>query len=222
MKSNFLLSFFFLFFGVANAQVTAYVDYNHFKSFLINQNARMEAERILTRQTDSIKGNIDQINSNLLQMTAVRTIILNSFTDVNELLKDGRLMKYQTRLVSDILSETSQIIRMTAEDPEVAVFASESVNSIKVQALELYDEIATFINKGGTRAMMNNGTRDELLRKITQRLQLLRGSLFALHNSLHWKRLYGFWNSLNPFSSWVNQDKRIIDQIIREAKSLSL
>ena len=53
----------------------------------------------------------DILCRDLLQMTAVRTIILNSFTDVNELLKDGRLMKYQTRLVSDILSETSQIIR---------------------------------------------------------------------------------------------------------------
>lgn len=222
MKPNFLLPVFFLFFGTANAQVTAYVDYNHFRSFLINQNARMEAERILTRQTDSIKGNIDKINANLLHMTAVRMIIVHSFTDVNELLKDGKLMKYQARLVSDILSETSQIIRMAAEDPEIAVFASESVNSIKIQALELYDETATFINKGGTRAMMNNGTRDELLRKTTQRLQLLRGSLFALRSNLYWKRLYGFWNSLNPFSSWVNQDRRIIDQIIREAKSLSL
>lgn len=222
MKINFLLPVFLLFFGAANAQVTAYVDYNHFKSFLINQNARMEAEKILTLQTDSIKVNIEKININLLQMTAVRTIIVNSFTNVNRLLEDGKLMKYQTRLISDILSESSQIIRMAAEDPEIVVFASGSVNSIKIQALELYDEIATFINKGGTHAMMNNGTRDELLRKITQRLQLLRGSLFALRSNLYWKRLYGFWNSLNPFSSWVNQDRRIIDQIIREAKSLSL
>jgi hypothetical protein len=131
-------------------------------------------------------------------------------------------MSYMTGLVSDILSEASQISKMAAEDPEIVIFASESVNSIKIQALELYEEISTFINAGGTQAMMNNGTRDELLRKIAQRLQLLRGSLFALRNNLYWKRMYGLWNSLNPFSSWVNQDRRIIDQIIREAKALPL
>ena len=223
MKRNFLLLIAcFFFYDIADAQITNYVDYNHFTSFMINQNARMAAEGILIRQTDSIKGNIDQINTNLLQLVAARTIIHNSLAEVNELFKDGRVMSYMTGLVSDILSEASQISKMAAQDPEIVIFASESVNSIKMQALELYEEISTFINAGGAQAMMNNGTRDELLRKITQRLQLLRGSLFALRNNLYWKRMYGLWNSLNPFSSWVNQDKRIIDQIIREAKTLPL
>ncbi|MDD4193239.1 MAG: hypothetical protein PHI28_18025 [Mangrovibacterium sp.] len=223
MKRNFLLLIAcFFFYDIVDAQITSYVDYNHFTSFMINQNARMAAEGILTRQTDSIKGNIDQINTNLLQLVAARTIIHNSLAEVNELFKDGRMMSYMTGLISDILSEASQISKMAAEDPEIVIFASESVNSIKIQALELYEEISTFINAGGTQSMMNNGTRDELLRKITQRLQLLRGSLFALRNNLYWKRMYGLWNSLNPFSSWVNQDRRIIDQIIREAKALPL
>jgi hypothetical protein len=223
MKRKFLLLFVCLFFyGIVNAQITSYVDYNHFTSFMINQNARMAAEGILISQTDSIKENVDQINTNLLQLVAARTVIYNSFAEVNELFKDGRVMNYMTGLVADILSEASQISKMAAEDPEIVIFASESVKSIKTQALELYEEISTFVNAGGTQAMMNNGTRDELLRKITQRLQLLRGSLFALRNNLYWKRMYGLWNSLNPFSSWVNQDRRIIDQIIREAKALPL
>ena len=223
MKRNFLFLIVCLFFyDIANAQITSYVDYNHFTSFMINQNARMAAEGILTRQTDSIKGNVDQVNINLLQLVAARTIIHNSLAEVNGLFKDGKMMSYMTVLISDILSEASQISKMAAQDPEIVIFASESVNSIKIQALELYEEISTFINAGGTQAMMNNGTRDELLRKITQRLQLLRGSLFALRNNLYWKRMYGLWNSLNPFSSWVNQDRRIIDQIIREAKALPL
>ena len=223
MKRNFLLliACFFIY-DIVDAQITNYVDYNHFTSFMINQNARMASEGVLTRQTDSIEGNINQINTNLLQLVAARTIIHNSLAEVNELFKDGRMMSYMTGLVSDILSEASQISKMGAEDPEIVVFASESVKSIKIQALELYGEISTFISAGGTQAMMNNGTRDELLRKITQRLQLLRGSLFALRNNLYWKRMYGLWNSLNPFSSWVNQDRRIIDQIIREAKALPL
>lgn len=221
MKRYFLLSAFWLVLGGSlNAQITNYVDYNHFASFMINQNARMAAESVLIRQTDSIKGNIEEMNTNLLQLVAARTVVHNSLSQVSDLLNDGRVLNYQTRIVADILSEASEISRMAAEDTEIVIFASESVGSIKLQALELYEEISAFINAGGTEAMMNNGTRDELLRKITQRLQLLRGSLFALRHSLYWKSVYGLWNSLNPFSSWVNQDKRIIDQMIREAKTL--
>jgi hypothetical protein len=204
----------------ATAQMTMYNNPKYLESFIINHNARRAAEKILTRQTDSIRSNTSRMQSGLLQLVALRTMVYNSLTEVNDLLKDGRVMTYMTTLVSDILEETTLIIQMAAEDPELMIFATRSVNSIKTQALELYDEISGFTNKGGTEAMMNNGTRDELLRKITQRLQLLRGSLFAMHSSLYWKKMAGVWNSLSPFSTWINQDKRIIDRILLEAKML--
>ncbi len=204
----------------AKAQLTMYNNPKYLESFIVNHNVRMTAEKILTRQTDSIRSNTNRVQNSLLQVVALRTVVYNALTEVNDLLKDGRVMTYMTTLITDILEEATLIIQMAADDPELMIFAIRSVNSIKTQALELYDEISKFTNKGGAEAMMTGGTRDELLRKITQRLQLLRGSLFAMHSSLYWKKMAGVWNSLNPFSTWINQDKRIIDRILLEVKML--
>ncbi|MGV8135047.1 MAG: hypothetical protein AB2L20_07525 [Mangrovibacterium sp.] len=220
MKKVFLFLLLLLNLLPARAQLTMYNNPRYLESFIVNHNTRMAAEKILTRQTDSIRSNTNRMQSSLLQLVALRTMVYNSLTEVNELLKDGRVMTNMTTLVSDILQETTLIIQMAAEDPELMIFATRSVNSIKTQALELYDEVSGFTNKGGTEAMMNNGTRDELLRKMTQRLQLLRGSLFAMHSSLYWKKMAGVWNSLNPFSTWVNRDKQIIGRILLEARML--
>jgi|SRR5690606_24072189 len=195
-----------------------YYDPEHFASVSANQVTRMAAETILTNQTKKIKENIETINQNMLKVVATKELIYRSLTEVNEVLKDGKEIKYIGTLITDIAEEAMGVTQLAKDAPHLAIFAEESARNIRTQSLELFSEITRFINKGGTDAMMNYNTRDELLRNITHRLQLLRAEIYLMHQSMYWAKMNGIWNTLNPFSDWINEDRNIINGILLNVK----
>jgi len=200
--------------------VTFYVDMNHYLIVTLNQLARTMAETTLSNQTEEILENTKAENSSMTQLLLAKELVHQSLTEVNEAVKDGLQVKYIAQLIADILEEASRIEQLALDDPALLLFANSAIARVKLQAVELYGEVNSFILKGGVDALMNYNTRDQLLRTVTTRLQLLRGTLFGLRRSLYWTKLNGSWRTLNLFSQWVNKDRMIINRILINAKSL--
>jgi len=200
--------------------VTFYVDMNHYLIVTLNQLTRMVAEKTLSNQTEEILENTKAENSSMTQLLLAKELVSKTLTEVNQAVKDGLQVKYIAQLIADILDETIRIEQLARDDPTLLLFANQAIARVKLQALELYGEVNSFILKGGVDALMNYNTRDQLLRTVTTRLQLLRGTLFGLQRSLYWTKLNGSWRTLNPFSQWVNKDRIIINRILINAKSL--
>ncbi len=220
-RSLSLLVVFLLPFLAGQSQyVTFYFDQNHYVMVSLNQLSRMSAEKTLTRQTSEILDNTKRENNSFTQLLLARELVYKSLTEVNEAVKDGLQVKRLAVLLADIVDEAIRIEKLVAEDPDLLLFAQKATKGVRLQAVDLYHEVNTFLLKGGVGALMNYNTRDELLRSVTIRLQLLRGSLFGLYRSLYWTKLRGSWKTLNPFSHWVNQDRLIIHQILYKTKTL--
>lgn len=216
MRTFIIIAFVFIT-GKSNAQVyyQMYYDTEHFVAVTENQMMRMATESILTNQTDKIKQNINDINTNVAKFVLIKDMVYRYLTDVNEALKDGRQVQHIIKLVDDIIVEGQLAVNDVSDAPQYAVFTLKSVESIRFQSVSIFSEISRLINKGGIEAMMDNAMRDEILSEITIRLQIMRGALFGIRNAIKWAKLRGFWTSLNPFRAWINQDKMIIDDIIR-------
>lgn len=209
-------------FGEARSQyVTFYVDMNHYLAVTMNQLARSAAEESLAGQSDEISDNTESENTTASQLLLAKDMVYKSLTQVDGAVKSGLMVSRQLSLVNDILEEVLRIESLVADDPDLLLFAKKASLTVKEQALELYGEVDRFYTKGGVDALMDYNSRDELLRHLTARLQLLRGSLFGLYRSLYWTKLNGSWKTLNPFSKWVNQDRLIINRILANAKTLS-
>jgi hypothetical protein len=217
MKTYIFVILFLLSAFKSNAQVyyQMYYDPEHFATVTANQAMRMSTEGILTNQTDKIKENINDINKNVVKFVLVKDMVYRYLTEVNEALKDGKQMKYIVYLINDIIKESQAVVDEVSDAPQYAVFALNSVESLRYQSLAIFSEISRLINKGGVEAMMDNSTRDEIITDICDRLRIMRGALFGIQNSIKWAKLRGFWTSLNPFRIWVNQDKLIIYDILR-------
>ena len=200
--------------------VTFYMDMNHYQIVTLNQLARTMAETTLNNQTEEILDNTKAENSSMTQLLLAKKLVHQTLTEVNQAVKDGLQVKYIARLIADILEETTRIEQLALDDPALLLFANSAIARVKLQAVELYGEVNSFILKGGIDALMNYNTRDELLRTVTTRLQLLRGTLFGLRHSLYWTKVSGSWRTLNPFSQWVNKDRMLIKRILINAKSL--
>jgi len=217
MKTQIIVIFFLLIAFKSNAQVyyQMYYDSEHFAAVTANQAMRMTTEGILINQTKKIKENMNDINTNVAKYVLVKDMVYRYLTEVNEALKDGRQMKYMVYLIDDIIQESQYIVNDVSDAPQYSVFALKSVESLRYQSLAVFSEISRLINKGGVEAMMENATRDEILTEICSRLRIIRGALFGIRNSIKWAKNRGFWTSLNPFRVWVNQDKLIINDILR-------
>lgn len=216
---------FLLVFGIAKCSYgqyyyQMYYDPEHYAAVTANQLTRMTAETILTNQTEKIKDNIETINKNMLKVVATKDLIYRSLTEVNEALKDGREIKYIGTLITDIYDESKELLLLAKEAPQYSIFAERGAQNVKQQSIELFNEITRFVNKGGRDAMMNYNTRDELLRNITHRLQLLRAEIYLMRQAMYWAKMHGLWNSLNPFADWINQDRLVISDILYKAKTL--
>jgi len=217
MKYFILLVVFITTFFMAKGQVTQlYYDQNHFQIVSLNYTWRITGERILQSQSERINKDIEGINTNLAKVVLAKDMMYKYLTEVNEVLKDGRQMKYIISLVDDIVREASLAVQDVADAPQYSLVTLRAVESIKLQSLGIFSEITRLINKGGVEAMMDNATRDEILTEITMRLRIMRGALFGIRNSIKWAKLRGLWNTLNPFRAWINQDRLIINRIVRD------
>lgn len=213
--------FFLLVFSVsgllANAQYyQLYFDYGHESAYFVNQAARFTAEATLNNRTKAILDNQNKINDNLNRVVLIKDMVYHYLTEVNEALKDGRQMKYIVRLVDNIVELSNAAINDVKDNPEYAVFTRKAVNNIRTQGLYLFSDLSNVINKGGVDVMMDNSTRGELIADVVRRLRLMRAGLYMIRNNIKWAKREGFWNKVNPFKAWINQDRMIINRIIAD------
>lgn len=210
--------FFILFLNItlsAYTQVAQVVnDPKHTATVLLNNSYRVASEIELKNETQTIMSNTNKIRDNVAKLLAAKAIVYRSLTQVNEALKDGREVKYIGSLVTDIFKLSSSITGTVFDDPEMALVANKATSDMKVQAVELYSEIAGFIAREGKDAMMDMAKRDQLLRTITQRLEIMRGVLYGLERNIYWAGVFGVWNTINPFASYISYDKLLIDDIM--------
>tara|TARA_R110002050_G_scaffold85747_9_gene182949 strand:- start:53349 stop:54035 length:687 start_codon:yes stop_codon:yes gene_type:complete len=195
-------------------------DPGHTLKVVINNGYRVVAERKLENETQTIKSNTNKIRDNVAKLLATKALIYKSLTEVNEVIKDGREVKYIGTLVTDIFELSTSITGTVFTNPELVLVSNKAVSDMKTQAMELYGEIAGFIAREGRDAMMDVAKRDELLRSVTLRLQIIRGVLYGLERNLYWAGVFGTWNSINPFASYISYDKLLIDDIMFNLKTI--
>lgn len=218
-----VLILFLLFFGknaFSQQYIQPYFDEKHYQAVTENHLMRMVAENSLEQQTDKINENINSINKNLAKVIATKNLIYNSLFEINEVIKDGMEVKYIGQLLLDIKNEADGLFALTKDSPQYNVFAVSYGKRIYTTSLSLYDDVRTMVLTKNKDLLMNYNSRDELLKKVVYKLQLLRAELYGARTSIYWAKMNGMWNTLNPFQSWINQDKYLINAIIINSKQL--
>ncbi|MGV8135045.1 MAG: hypothetical protein AB2L20_07515 [Mangrovibacterium sp.] len=170
-----------------------------------NLNAIQKTELLITTQLET---------ANNLQKKVVKGL-----TEVSRTVKNLITVKRITEVSLDIVAEVGEAIELAAENPEYAIFAGKSASVFRTRALDLASDVTDVLAEGETN-MMDAGERQKLLNHIYDEIRLLYGAAFGVTHSIRWAMRRGFWKSLFPFSGWVNQDVRIMNEIIANAKML--
>lgn len=195
-------------------------DPQHFVAVTENGIVRETAEDAHKNYLERINNDLDNINTNVGSVVLAQSIIYNGLSNVNSALKDGMAVKNIAVIARDITSYLMQCAELAKSDPALLAFASNYETSIQTRAIGLVSDISGFILKEGDGVLADYNSRDELLRKVTQQMQIIDGLAYGAWRAMYWAKQRGVLSAANPFAAWINKDKNFVIQIIANAKYL--
>lgn len=120
----------------------------------------------------------------------------------------------------DIVNDVNKAVSIAQSNPVLLLFAEQGAREFKRRGTALATEVSAFVLQGGINGLMDSGERAKLLNRIRTELMILRGVAYGMQRTMFWAKQRGILNSLNPYAGYLNIDKQIASDIIRNAKYL--
>ncbi|GAA4339709.1 hypothetical protein GCM10023149_50590 [Mucilaginibacter gynuensis] len=218
MKNLIVLPMLFLF-SFGRAQKVVY-DSRHFTAVSQNAAVRSAAESTHEQYLSNINNDLDNLNTNVAAVVLAQTIIYESLSNVNSALKNGIAVRNMSLLVADMTGYVNQAITMARGDPALLLFAGNISAELRTRAIALVRDVSGYILKEGNNVLADYNSRDQLLRRVTQQLQIMNGLAYGAWKAMYWAKQRGVLASLNPVAGFISQDRRLAEQIIINAKFL--
>jgi hypothetical protein len=150
----------------------------------------------------------------------LQSTIYRGLSEVSGVMRSLLSVKDIYEISQDIVVDVNKAINIASNDPVLLLFAEGGAREFKTRSINLATEVSSFVLKDGREALMDSGERAKLLNRIVTELTILRGVAYGMYRTMYWAKQRGVLNSLNPYSGYINIDKRIADDIIRNAKIL--
>jgi len=167
-----------------------------------------------------INNNLNTINLNVGSVVTAQTIIYNGLANVNSALKDGLAVKNMAVLTSDMIAYLEQCLALAKAQPYLLLFATGIEHEMQIRALGLVSDVSGYVLKEGDNVLADYNSRDHLLKKVTQQLQILDALAYGAWRAMFWAKERGILASINPWENYINRDKLFVQQIIGNAKYL--
>jgi hypothetical protein len=196
------------------------VDPQYTASVIANGIVRKTAEDTHNNYLGKINNNLSDINTNIGSVVLAQNMIYNGLSNVNSALKDGIAVKRMVTTTADMINYLNQCIDLAKEEPYLLMFATGIEHEMQLRALALVNDVSGFVLKEGDNMLADYNARDQLLRKVTQELQILDSLAYGAWRAMYWAKERGIIASINPYANWINKDKSFVNQIINQAKYL--
>jgi hypothetical protein len=207
--------------NTADAQRIVY-DRKHLQAVAENAVVRQTAELNHTQYLDKIDQNLKNINLNIGSVVLAQHMIYQGLANVNSALKNGMTIRDMGQIIADLINYSRQMLEMAKGEPYLLLFAEDFAQQMKVRSAKLVTDVSGFVLKEGENMLADYNSRDQLLRGVTQELQLLSSLMYGAWKAMFWAKQRGIFRSINPFEAWISNDRSYVEDIIRNAKYLKL
>ena len=160
------------------------------------------------------------VSSQLVVVSSLQNKIYNGLSQVAAVLNNLTTIKEISECGSDIISDVEGAVKLAQSDPVLLLFAEQGARDFETRAALLVSDVSAFVLKGGSGNLMDSGERGKLLNHIAQEMRILRGIAYGMNRSMYWAKINGVLRSLNPWSAWLNEDVRIANDVLTNAKYL--
>lgn len=183
-------------------------------------------------QSKKLKTKHDDLRDNQIVSTATQTVAEGEgkkFKDkvrdiharlikIGGILRDAQKLAQALKIIDDILDYQGDIVGIVKDDPKLVVFAVSSQKLIVKRATNLSKFIGLIPLQYNDWNVISDTDRKDMIEHIITELRVIRGNAYGLKNQLKYASQYNYWSQLNPWQGYVNQDKRLVDEILNNTK----
>jgi hypothetical protein len=182
---------------------------------------------VINGQLNTTNNKLDLIQKGQLAVTGQLTIVNNlqnkiyqGLSQVASVINNLTTIKDIADCGSDIITDVESSITLAKSNPVLLLFAEQGARDFETRAATLAADVSAFVLKGGTNNLMDSGERGKLLNHIATEMRILRGIAYGMDRAMYWAKMNGIFRSLNPWATWQNEDVRIANEVINNAKYL--
>jgi hypothetical protein len=178
-------------------------------------------------QLSMTNNNLSAINRGQLAVSAQLVIvndlqarIYKGLSEVASVINKLATIKEIAQCGSDIVTDVGGAVQLARSNPALLLFAEQGARDFQSRGVKLAADVGTFVLQGGKNNLMDSGERGKLLNHIQSEMQILRGIAYGMKQAMYWAKMNGIWRELNPWATWQNQDVRIANEVLNNAKYL--
>jgi hypothetical protein len=160
------------------------------------------------------------VSGQLVIVNNLQNKIYNGLSQVASVISNLNTIKEIADCGGDIISDVESSIQIARSNPVLLLFAEQGARDFQQRAYMLAADVSAFVLKGGNGNLMDSGERGKLLNHIAEQMRILRGIAYGMNRAMYWARLNGIFRSLNPWAEWQNNDVRIANDVLNNAKYL--
>ncbi len=160
------------------------------------------------------------VSGQLVIVNSLQNKIYQGLSQVASVINNLSTIKEIAECGTDIISDVESSVKLAKSDPVLLLFAEQGARDFETRATILAAEVSAFVLKGGTGNLMDSGERGKLLNHIADEMRILRGIAYGMSRAMYWAKINGIFRSLNPWAEWQNQDVRIANDVLTNAKYL--
>jgi hypothetical protein len=160
------------------------------------------------------------VSSQLVVVNNLQSQIYKGLSEVAAVMNNLTTIKEIADCGTDIISDVEGAVKLAQSDPVLLLFAEQGARDFQSRATMLAADVGAFVLKGGSGNLMDSGERGKLLNHIAEQMRILRGIAYGMNRSMYWAKINGLLRSLNPWATWQNQDVRIANDVLTNAKYL--
>jgi hypothetical protein len=153
---------------------------------------------------------VNNLQNKIYQGLSQVASVINNLTTIKEIAECG----------TDIVNDVESSVKLAQSDPVLLLFAEQGARDFETRAATLAADVSAFVLKGGKSNLMDSGERGKMLNHIADEMRILRGIAYGMDRAMYWAKINGIFRSLNPWAEWQNQDVRIANDVLTNAKYL--
>lgn len=216
-KSNFLILLGFLTYSV-KAQ-TPYIDVLTAPALALYSNQLENEQEKTISEMNKLQQAQTWIGAQVTVANDIQNKVYRGLREVNGTIKNGLQVKRIYTNLDQTIGNMNNLKSEVADAPEYSVFATNATKLVINKSTDIYADVADLLTAGDLN-LATSGDRRKLLYNIEQNTRLLNVYLINMRLAIRRAKRKGWWQSINPFQTYVNTDKAIFEQIFRNAGHL--
>ncbi|WDF55882.1 hypothetical protein [Mucilaginibacter sp. KACC 22063] len=193
----------------------------------VTSGAMLANSAVINSQLNTTNNKLTAIQTAQLAVTGQLTIVNNlqnkiytGLSEVASVINNLYSVKDIAETGSDIVTDVQKAVQTARGNPVLLLFAQQGAQDFEKRAVALATDVSAFVLKGGSDNLMDSSERSKLLNHIVTEMHVLRGLAYGMQRAMYWAQLRSIWASLNPWATWQNEDIRIANSVVSEAKYL--